>query len=67
MQNSNFDLQKQFIMRNDIKGKTFHFHANTNETTSYSVQYSECDSDLVNAWIVVSKAEKKDYPNLILN
>lgn len=62
-----FDLQKQFILRNDEKGKVFYFDAQTNETNSYSVQYFECDSNEINAWIVLSKAIKKDRPNLILN
>jgi hypothetical protein len=62
-----FDLQKQFVLRNDEKAKYFYFDAQTNETTSYSIHYSECDSDENNAWISISKAVKKDYPNLILN
>ena len=62
-----FDLQKQFVLRNDKKDKTFYFDAQTNETNSYSVQYFECDANEINAWIILSKAIKKDRPNLILN
>jgi len=62
-----FDLQKQFICRNDKKKKIFYFDAQTNDTTSYSVSYSECDSNEVNAWITISLAIKKDYPKLFLN
>lgn len=61
-----FDLRKQFVLRNDEKAKYFYFDAQTNETTSYSIHYSECDADETNAWISISKAVKKDYPDLIL-
>jgi hypothetical protein len=61
-----FDLRKQFVLRNDEKAKYFYFDAQTNETTSYSIHYSECDNDKINAWISISKAVKKDYPDLIL-
>ena len=67
MQNSIFNLKKQFSLKNDVKSKIFNFKAKTNETNSYSVQYFECDSDEINAWIIISKAIKKDRPNLILN
>ena len=61
-----FDLRKQFVLRNDEKAKYFYFDAQTNETTSYSIHYSECDADETNAWISISKAVKKDYADLIL-
>lgn len=61
-----FDLRKQFVLRNDKKLKYFYFDAQTNETTSYSIHYSECDADETNAWISISKAVKKDYSNLFL-
>jgi len=60
------DLQKQFKVRNDEKTKYFYFDAQTNLTTSYSIHYSECDGEEANAWISISKAIKKDYPNLLI-
>jgi len=61
-----FDLQRQFNCREDKKQKTFYFDAKTNKTNSYEVSYFECDSNEVNAWIVLSKAIKKDRPELYI-
>lgn len=55
------DLQKQFSCTNNEDLKRFEFQALTDETTSYTVDYSECDSEEPNAWIILFKAVKKDY------
>jgi len=59
-----YDLQKQFKVTRNDEVEEFLFQAQTNDTTSYAIHFSECDADEANAWISISLAVKRSYPNL---
>ena len=65
LSNNIFDMQRQFVLENQKEKKRFIFHAQTNQTCSYSISYFECEENEFNAWMSVSLAISKDYPHLI--
>lgn len=60
------DLRKQFTCTNDEDNKRFCFDSVDNNSCSYTVDYFECDSEEVNAWIVLYKAKLKDSNQAII-
>jgi len=64
MENTIFDLQRQFKVRTDKIRRMFYFDAQTNKTNSYSVSFKDSDGKEVNAWIAVWNALKKKSTKL---